>query len=134
MRSVTVTVGVGSSGNKELDSIPVTVSSLASGATCEVVKTFSTKREYNQVNKVGIETSDNFSDVIYGPRPAAKFPSYVKALMAISVILFGVFIYTCVALYKSPKKKIHSKHRHHHHHHHHHSEEASGSSGHSENS
>ena len=107
------------------------VSALAAGKTYEVEESFLTNYSYKYITIVRV-TLKNLSSTytIYGPEAAKGTRDYIKAMIAISVILFGIFIYTCVALYMSPKKKVHSKHRHHHHshHHHHHSTDSSASS------
>ena len=102
---------------------------IAAGATQEISEEILISQKVTKISEVKV-TLKNLagSYTIYGTDDSQGIPNYVKALIAISVILFGVFVYTCVLLYKSPKKKVHSKHKHHHHHHHHSSSSQSESS------
>ena len=97
--------------------IPFPLSSLGAGKSCEVTTTFSTSRESIKITAVSLTFSGKADEVLLGNSSTKSIPNYLKAMIAISIILFCVFIYTCVALYKSPKKRVHSRHRHHHHHH-----------------
>lgn len=101
----------------ETREIPFPVKSVAAGNTCDVTESFPSKTAYKTVLSVSLTMRGMKSYTLLGLNASQKLPAYVKALILISLILFGVFVYSCVALYKSPKKKVHHKHHHHHHHH-----------------
>lgn len=116
---------VSDGSTKETRQVPFTASSIKAGKSAEVTETFPTKRAYKTATSVSVTMSRlKASYVLYGATTTRKLPQYVKAMIAISVILFGVFVYTVVALLLSPKKRVHSRHHHHHHHHHHSSEQS----------
>lgn len=125
-------VVVSGGGVSETRQVTFPVKSVAAGDSCDVTESFPSKNPYKTVSGVSVTMRNMKSYTLLGSDTAQKIPAYVKALVAISVILFGVFIYSCVALYKSPKKKVH--HHHHHHHHHHSSEHSSSEHTHSEHS
>ena len=120
-------VSVSDGDARETRQISFPVKSVAAGDSCDVTETFPSKNAYQTVTGVSVTMRSMKSYTLLGSGTVKKLPAYVKALVAISVILFGVFVYSCIALYKSPKKKVHHKHHHHHHHHHHHSSESSNS-------
>ena len=113
--------------SQEVREIPFPVTSIPAGGTCNVTETFPTTQPFKGAASVSVTMRNMKNYTLLGSGAARKIPAYIKALAAISAILFGVFIYTIVALIMSPKKKVHS--RHHHHHHHHHSSEHSETSG-----
>ena len=127
-RPLLLAVTLSDGSTSETRQLSFTEQSIAVGETCEVSDTFLTQREYQKATGAAVTMRDlKKAYTLYGGSANQKLPAYVKATMAISVILFGVFIYSCVALYKSPKKKVHTHHHHHHHHHssHHHSSDES---------
>ena len=126
-RPVLLAVTVSTGYSRETRNIPFPVSSLAPGGTCNVTETFPTAEPYTKASSVSVTMRTMKNYVLLGTDTARKVPDYVKALAAISAILFCVFVYTVVALIKSPKKRVHGHHHHHHHHHHHSSEQSESS-------
>ena len=124
-RPVLLAVTLSDGSVVETCQLPFPVQTIAAGSGCDVSESFMTERNYQRVTSATV-TMGSKEYVLYGNNTKRALPDYVKATMAISVILFGVFVYSCVALYKSPKKKVHTHHHHHHHHHssHHDSDES----------
>lgn len=124
-----ISLAVAVTNGSVVETIDISISSsIGAGKSVEVTDSFPSVYNYKSIRSISVTFSGKKDEVIFGSSLNKALPQYVKALTAITVILFGVFVYSCVALYLSPKKKVHG-HHHHHHHHHHHSSEHSGQSG-----
>lgn len=124
-----LSVTVKSADSSEVRRISFPNKAIKPGESVELEESFPTNVEYTKITYAELTfPSSGRTYVLLGTEPTKKLEPYIVALLAMSVILFGLFIYSCVALYKSPKKKVHHRH-HHHHHHHHHSEHSSSENG-----